>query len=330
MAAPPLVIDEVRLPIEIARGAVGGPMFSTIVATGGNAAEKRIAQWVLGRRRWDVSHARRDPAQANELAEFFYARRGRLYGFRFQDPEDHTATLEPLYPTGAPTVQLERTYTSGPVSSRRPIYKPVEATGIVVNRNDVLFIDYTVDWNSGTLFLTADSTKTITNISQAAAAVIDATAHGFSIGDKIWIEGVVGMTEINDTIVTITAVNTDDFTISLDTTGFTAYVSGGLAIKYVQPTEDLDWTGEFDIPARFDTDECLLVQADVTVRDWDAVPIIELIGVPDIVEPEPPVEPTSPVEMVLMFRFEDSPGITDNEGTGGSAFDLTESGICEG
>lgn len=329
MAAPPLVIDEVQLPVEIARGAQGGPMFSTIVAAGRNATEKRIAQWVVGRRRWDISHARRDEAQADTLAAFFYARRGKLFGFRFQDPEDYQATEEVLYPTGAPYVQLERTYTSGPVSSRRVIYKPVQSVGITLLREGVPYTLFAVDWTSGMVFLSPDSTKTITGITKASAAVFSCTAHGFLTGEEIWIQDVAGMTQMNDRVVTISGVTTDTFTVSVNSTGFSTYTSGGLAKKFVQSSEALLWTGEFDIPARFDTDECVLTQTDVTVREWEGITIIELIGVPAVVEQDPPDPPVEEIALLLAYKFEDG-AIEDNTGTGGATYDLTQADICEG
>lgn len=76
------------------------------------------------------------------------------------------------------------------------------------------------------------SAKTITDISQASAAVVTAT-HDFSVGDLIVIDSVAGMTEINKRVVRVSAVSTTvSFTCeSLDSTGFTAYVSGGTATK---------------------------------------------------------------------------------------------------
>jgi len=77
---------------------------------------------------------------------------------------------------------------------------------------------------------TTEATKTITNITQASSGVITAVAHGYSIGDRIQIGAVVGMTEINNWTVAITSVPTaDTFGIDLDTTDFTAYSSAGNA-----------------------------------------------------------------------------------------------------
>jgi len=74
------------------------------------------------------------------------------------------------------------------------------------------------------------SAQTITDISQAASAVIDIAGHTFVVGNKLYIQSVVGMTEINDTVVTITGINAGvDVTVGLDTTSFTRYESGGTA-----------------------------------------------------------------------------------------------------
>ena len=121
--------------------------------------------------------------------------------------------------------------------------------------------DGTVVWTTiraltvtGVVTLTADSSKTITGITQANPGVVTATAHGFSNGDEIYLSGIGGMTEMNGTVQTITNVTTDTFEI-VDTTTYTAYTSGGTADKHVQTSETLTWTGEFDTPARFDTDQ---------------------------------------------------------------------------
>ena len=75
------------------------------------------------------------------------------------------------------------------------------------------------------------SSFVITNITQAAQAVITSTTN-FAAGQTIQISGVVGMTEINGLTVTVVLVTPTTVTINLDTTGFTAYVSGGLATSH--------------------------------------------------------------------------------------------------
>ena len=72
----------------------------------------------------------------------------------------------------------------------------------------------------------------ITGITQANPAVVTATGHGFSNGDVVWIDGVGGMAEVFQ-YYKVANVTTDTFSLQtladadVDSTGFTAYTSGG-------------------------------------------------------------------------------------------------------
>ncbi len=80
--------------------------------------------------------------------------------------------------------------------------------------------------------------KTITGATAADPVVITATAHGFSDGDEIRINDVLGMTELNTNkyLVANKAANTfelNDFdSTTIDGTAFTAYTSGGVVIPF--------------------------------------------------------------------------------------------------
>jgi hypothetical protein len=76
------------------------------------------------------------------------------------------------------------------------------------------------------------NTATITGATQADPVVITATAHGFSDGDEVDIDGVVGMTELNGRrfIIANTTANTLEL-VDEDGTGHTAYSSGGTAAQ---------------------------------------------------------------------------------------------------
>ena len=76
------------------------------------------------------------------------------------------------------------------------------------------------------------ATKTITAISAANPCVVTAT-HDFQVGDIVVLNGIVGMTELNGRAFRVSAISTTvDFTLdSVDSTGYTAYVSGGTAIE---------------------------------------------------------------------------------------------------
>lgn len=77
------------------------------------------------------------------------------------------------------------------------------------------------------------SVRNISNITQANPAVVTtSTAHGWLTGQSVYVAGVVGMTEVNDRVFTITKVAATTFKLDGEnSTGYTAYSSGGTASK---------------------------------------------------------------------------------------------------
>jgi len=82
-----------------------------------------------------------------------------------------------------------------------------------------------------------ESAKTITGITKADPGVVTSTSHGYSDGDEVYISGVSGMTEINGRNLKVANKTANTFEVTeldgtdLDTSGFTAYTSGGTAEK---------------------------------------------------------------------------------------------------
>lgn len=80
-----------------------------------------------------------------------------------------------------------------------------------------------------------EATQTITGATQANPVVVTVAAHGYSNGDEIEINSVLGMTELNDKRYRLANVTVNTFELqnidgnNIDGTGFTAYVSGGTA-----------------------------------------------------------------------------------------------------
>jgi len=90
------------------------------------------------------------------------------------------------------------------------------------------------DWRIEGNYLVTDtapgSALTITGATQADPVVITIAGHGLSDNVAVYIESVVGMTEINDLVFQIDNPATDTFELhGIDGSGYTAYVSGGTA-----------------------------------------------------------------------------------------------------
>jgi len=86
--------------------------------------------------------------------------------------------------------------------------------------------------NGGSIVETA---KNITDITQADPAVVTIAGHGYSDGDVIDIESVGGMTELNNKRFLVASATSSTFELQdedgndIDSSGYTAYASGGTA-----------------------------------------------------------------------------------------------------
>lgn len=77
-----------------------------------------------------------------------------------------------------------------------------------------------------------EATKAISAITQAADGQVTAIAHGYSTGDRVFFASIGGMTQLIGRSATVTVVDVDNFTIGINTSGFTAYTAGGTAARY--------------------------------------------------------------------------------------------------
>ena len=136
-----MAFHEIVLPTRISLGAVGGPGFRTSIVSGAGGFEQRNQRWTYALGQWDVSYALQSEAHIAELIDFFHARRGALYGFRFKDFVDYQATRESCSPATGDAVetefQLAKQYTDAGDSYTRLISKPTRGTQILVYVNDV-------------------------------------------------------------------------------------------------------------------------------------------------------------------------------------------------
>jgi uncharacterized protein (TIGR02217 family) len=147
-----MTFHNVRLPIEVERGAHGGPHFRTNVTTLASGLELRNAMWTRSRGSWEVAYGVQSTnatdSNFNEVVDFFYARQGMLHDFRFRDWSDYK--IDPAQVIGVgngaiSTFRIIRKYTSGPSTYERRITRPTQST-LVVTVNGVsktLGVDYT-------------------------------------------------------------------------------------------------------------------------------------------------------------------------------------------
>jgi len=96
-----------------------------------------------------------------------------------------------------------------------------------------------------------EATKNITGITQANPGVVTSAGHGYSNGNWVYISGVVGMTRVNGRFFQVAGATANTFQLqdvfgnNINTTGYTAYSSGGTVARvYEIPTPYL----EADLP----------------------------------------------------------------------------------
>lgn len=88
-----------------------------------------------------------------------------------------------------------------------------------------------VDQATGEESLPALVNRNISAITQAnPGKVTTSSAHRLHTGDQVTLDQVVGMTQVNGVKYTVIVTSATQFTIGVDTTGYTAYGSGGKAI----------------------------------------------------------------------------------------------------
>lgn len=71
------------------------------------------------------------------------------------------------------------------------------------------------------------TTTAITGISLANPCVITVASHTYAAGDILWIDSIVGTTQLNQSFALVTATTATTITLSLSSVGFTAWSSGG-------------------------------------------------------------------------------------------------------
>lgn len=95
------------------------------------------------------------------------------------------------------------------------------------------------------------SVLNISNITQANPGVVTTILnHGFATGQVISILDIVGMTELNNTPLTIIVISEKTFSVGVDTSAYTAYISGGVItpnLRNITPSVQ-DYPNSYIIP----------------------------------------------------------------------------------
>ncbi len=134
--------------------------------------------------------------------------------------------------TGSPT---------GPKVIGSVIFLSSEANGFVTEFG--IFNLSSAGYMLNRAFLTPGQKTNVTAITKAANAQITSVGHGLSVGHQVKIENVAGMTEINGLVGTVQSlVDADNFTVDINSSGFSTYTSGGKWTRGWQKTTSYTMT----------------------------------------------------------------------------------------
>lgn len=112
---------------------------------------------------------------------------------------------------------------------------------------------------------TSGTPKNISGIALGNPTIITATAHGFSNGDVVTFAAIGGTTALNGVTAVVKNKTTNTFAVDVDTTGGSAYTSGGTATPS-------SWTniGNFKTIKAFDGKAAKLDATNLasTAKEW--------------------------------------------------------------
>lgn len=194
----------------------------TVIHQSDSGHEVRIPRWSYARRSWNVALDSWDETRLKAILNFFHARQGRAYGFRFKDWMDYYAGMTLVPGTGL-------TYNTAATSELIGIGDGSDATWQLTKK-------YTSGSESITRNITRPKTGTV----------------------RIYVNGV------QKTEATHYTVNYS--------TGLVTFTVGNIPPN----THEIRWAGEFDVPARFDTDQMDLNLETIVAGQWASIPIVEI------------------------------------------------------
>lgn len=243
-------------------------------------------------RRFDVSFMLDNETTYRDLQAIYHRAHGKYAGFRVRCHDEWSSNGrigvptpfdQPMGPVAAGVYQLRKYYgTDQPASAAgyayRNIRKPVAGTvRVAIGATEIRSADWAVDTTTGIVTFVADISYGVTGISKGAQTIISMAASGIQVGHSIVLAGVVGMTEINGLRGLVVAKDPFSITVSINSAGFSNYVSGGTLHTNPQAGELITAGYQFDFPVRFNTS--LPIGMDYPgYRSVDGVELIERIN----------------------------------------------------
>jgi uncharacterized protein (TIGR02217 family) len=277
------MFKDIRFPEEISYGSSGGPAWETQVSRIASGYDQRIGNWSEPLRKFNVSLGIHTREQLHEVLKFHMVAEGKKYSFRYKDWTDfnsagHTSQeIDATSPTDQlfftsdgilDFAQLIKTYEfAAGFTHVRKITKPVVGT-LTIYEDGSPFSLWSCDYLSGIITFLAPTPVVGTDIyaddEGAGVYTFKSTSSDLSVfsnGQKIVTDGFTDSENLGPFIVQA-APTTNRMVVLHDLRPtqpvIDAAAGPSITISHTAaPTAGKDYTAgyEFDVPARFDTDE---------------------------------------------------------------------------
>ena len=286
-------IESPRFPDEVSAWMIGGEEFMTDIVMVNSGSEQRNQIWSFPLRKYSLSNGLRTIANAVATKSYFRSVAGRANGFRVRDPLDNsvdatTGVVGTGVGTGTPAYQLAKKYISGSFTSTANVIKPVVGSVALFRNSSPVTAgnaagQYALATTTGIVTFVADSNVAATSITAGATTLCNSATNpsGLTAGKLLYLQGFTGndaalVNNIAHTINSVTGAGPFQFTLATNTSAKTITLGTGRLLAYPQIADALTWTGEFDIPVRFDVDWLQIGLDPGGLINWSAVNLIEL------------------------------------------------------
>ncbi|AMO44105.1 gene transfer agent [Roseobacter phage DSS3P8] len=145
---------EVRFPEDVSWGSKGGPVYKTQVFTSHRGYEKRNVDWSQPMMEFDAAYGIKTDAQILSVINFFNARQGKLFGFRYKNWSNYSIRDRPIATGDGVSKRLPMFKFYGFNGNRH--YKRLRkivrgtVTGVQVGADAALEgVDFMIDYDSG-------------------------------------------------------------------------------------------------------------------------------------------------------------------------------------
>lgn len=248
--------------------ATGGPSYSTTIVSIQNGNEQRAANWINSRGSWNLGDRGVPMAKYQKLLSFFHRVQGKFIGFRIRDWTDYSDDGRGVLGTGVGNGDLSyqmnklRSIENVVGSTYQKITRPVGTSFAASIGNTIKIyqngLEIPQGGGQGSCFVNDETGVVVFNpytfeISSAVGDTITFTSpHNLSVGEWIKVQGYVGEGETNNGFYQVTGTFGSN-AVTVNRTGMVGG-PGATALNLPGPTDTITWTGQYDIPARFDID----------------------------------------------------------------------------